>query len=1240
MRAKRRQQEWQCPRRTPCGWWAFRDGNHRYPCWQVIVNETHGMNHFHGQRGRHDRGKVSVRAGKHLESGNGENWANSFATSQQRVAHGLDQRLGATVGHLQAGLQLMVDAALIGREVLAQDGGRRRSGRRRGVRGRGDAALRHRYGRRHSAPGARLARDGARRAQRDARRKGGHNHVREASARPAGGEQTARRARMAGAGGRLMCARRRGRGARREAHRRATSGCEGASGRAASRARAPPARRARHGCRRRRALGRRGQRAERTRAHVHSARPISLMPRRIAMHRGCARASSLLLTASPAAAAPPPPPRPQAASLAPRPCRVRSVVRRPHDRVCLPAPAARPRPLRLRRSLHAPAAPRPVRRRAPRSAPFDARSGACRSPSTPAAPVSAWTVHKFGGSSLANAECVGRVADIVASSVTSSSKLLIVVSAASGVTDALHAVVSAAASRDPHAHYAEQLDLIADTHRNLAQQLLPADARDAFLATLTANIKDLVDLLRATWIARSVSERIRDLIVGHGELWSAQLLWALCRSRHRLVCSWMDSRDVLVARPSETSMNRKIVLNDRSKPLLYDWLRSNPTDVIIATGYICQDKEGVPSTLGRNGSDYSASAFANLLSAKELNIWTDVDGVYSADPRVVKDAIVIPDMSYKEAAELAYFGAKVLHPDTMAPIIESSIPMRIRNTFNKDLPGTLVRQTDLFADRVTAELEYATRDMAGVKGFTTVQDVSIVNIEGTGMIGVPGIASRAFQALFSENVSVILIAQASSEFSICIAIPSVQREVATESIRRAFRPELADGLISTVSSIPDCSILAMVGEQMQQRPGVSSRLFASLTRAGVNIVAMAQGSSEHNISVVVDAKSESRALRAAHSSFYLSDQTVSLGLIGPGVVGSAFLEQIQSQLETLEQQFSVDLRVRGIATSRKMVFGEPINLDNEAWRGLLKSEEAEPLDLDSFADHIQDTALPHAVICDCTASEEVSAYYEKWLKRGIHIITPNKKANSGPMEYYRAMRTAQRRFNSHFLYEANVGAGLPIISSIRDLLRTGDQFLDIEGIFSGTLSFIFNEFDGSEPFSAIVAKAKANGYTEPDPRDDLSGMDVARKVVIVAREIGIKVELDQVPVESLVPKELQGSDVTVDEFMQRLPDFDSDLTSMANEAKKAGELLRYVGVVDCKNKRCAVELRRYSESHPFGRLQGSDNIVSFRTIRYDAQPLVVQGPGAGAAVTAAGVFGDLLRLTGYLGAPSSEDGAN
>lgn len=835
---------------------------------------------------------------------------------------------------------------------------------------------------------------------------------------------------------------------------------------------------------------------------------------------------------------------------------------------------------------------------------------------------------------MGNAACIATVADIVLADVANGGKTFVVVSAVSGVTDRLMAVVDSAISRSPKGHYLEMLDKIAQTHKGLAKELLGDGDHEAFMATLRAELNDIRDLLRAVWIARSASARIRDLVAGHGELWSARLLWMTMRGRHGVACSFMDARDVLVARPSEASTQRKIAELKDSMPLLESWVKSNPTAAIVATGYVCMDKDGFPSTLGRNGSDYSAAIFANLLKARELCIWTDVDGVFSADPTVVNDAVVIKNISYKEAAELAYFGARILHPDAMSPIIASSIPMKIKNTFNREAAGTLVHASE--PEQIEYDvLSVLDKGTLGVKGFTTVQDVSIVNIEGTGMIGVPGIASRVFQALHANRISVILIAQASSEYSICVVIPSMQRQTALEAARKAFRPELADGLISTISDIPDCSILAMVGEHMQQRPGVSSRLFSSLTRASVNIVAMAQGSCEHNISVVVKAESESRALRAAHAAFYLSDQTVSLGLIGPGVVGSAFLEQVHSQLQTLANKFCVDLRVRGIANARKMIFGEPVDL--QTWREQLGGAEALSTDLDAFANHIQDVALPHAVICDCTASDKVSSYYAKWLKRGIHIVTPNKKANSGPQSYYNAMRSAQRFLNSHFFYEANVGAGLPIISSVRDLLRTGDEFLEIEGIFSGTLSFIFNEFDGSEPFSTVVARAKVNGYTEPDPRDDLSGMDVARKVVILAREIGIEVELSDVPVKSLVPSELAGKEVSVEEFMQRLPDYDGELTVMANEAASNGELLRYVGIINARTGRCAVELRQYKESHPFGRLQGSDNIVSFRTERYDAQPLVVQGPGAGADVTAAGVFGDLLRLAGYLGAPSTAD---
>lgn len=852
------------------------------------------------------------------------------------------------------------------------------------------------------------------------------------------------------------------------------------------------------------------------------------------------------------------------------------------------------------------------RRGAARLCPSGARVAptASAGPSAVTGSGAQWSVHKFGGTSVGSAERIAAVADLLVAGggagVAPDSSVFVVVSAVGGVTDMLLRVIDSAVARGDGTHYLEELEAVEELHRALIDELLPVDARGVVMGGISANVRDLKDLLRACWISRSASERVRDLIVGHGELWSAQILWAVMRARGGGAVAWMDARDVLVARESEGRGARKVVCFEESKSKVQAWIRSNPVQCVVATGFVCQDMDGAVSTLGRDGSDYSAAAFANLLEATELSIWTDVDGVYSANPTVVNDAVVIPTLSYKEAAEMAYFGASVLHPDTMAPVIETAIPLRIRNTFNASAPGTLVCETGskgalgpfttggLGAVVSKKNMLTGARDARGVKGFTTVSNVSLVNIEGTGMIGVPGIASRAFQALYTRGVSVILIAQASSEYSICAAVPSAQGDSAIEALTTAFRAELADGLISSVSQLRDCSILAMVGEQMQQRPGVSARLFSSLTRAGVNIRALAQGSSEHNISVVVGAKSESRALRAAHSAFLLSDQTVSVGIIGPGVVGAALINQIHEQLESLRADFGVDLRVRGIATSSKMLVGEPIDLGN--WQEALESgEDVLPMSLESFGEHIQSSSLPHAVICDCTASAEVSDAYASWLRQGIHIVTPNKKANSGPLEYYTLMREAQRRLNTHFFYEANVGAGLPIISSIRDLLRTGDKFLQIEGIFSGTLSYIFNSFDGSEPFSAIVGQAKVEGYTEPDARDDLSGTDVARKVVILAREIGIDIELEDVPVKSLVPAELASDSISPAEFLERLPEYDSDLTALANEAAEAGELLRYVGVIDARAGKCAVELRRYKKSHPFGRLQGSDNIVSFKT---------------------------------------------
>jgi aspartokinase/homoserine dehydrogenase 1 len=633
---------------------------------------------------------------------------------------------------------------------------------------------------------------------------------------------------------------------------------------------------------------------------------------------------------------------------------------------------------------------------------------------------------------------------------------------------------------------------------------------------------------------------------------------------------------------------------------------------LVITGYIASDSQGLQTTLGRNGSDFSASIFAALLDAEEIVIWTDVDGVLSADPRRVPDAKVIDSLSYNEAMELAYFGAKVIHPQTMAPAVEREIPIWIRNSYAPEKTGTVI------CARPSSAL--------AVKGITSIENVALVNLEGAGMIGVPGTAHRLFGALRDEEISVILISQGSSEHSICFAIPEAQATLADQVVRRAFATELREGQIQSVEVSRSCSIIAVVGDGMAGSHGVSAKVFGALGKASVNIRAIAQGASERNISAVIDGRDATKALRAVHSSFYLSPHTLSIGLIGPGTVGSVLLDQLASQAARLKRDFNVDLRVRGIAGSKQMLLAER-EIDLANWRDALA--QAEPTDLVRFTQHVAAGHLPHRVIIDCTADSGVGLHYAQWLAAGIHIVTPNKKANSGPLSYYHELREAGRRSGAHFLYEANVGAGLPVVMTLRDLRETGDEIHAIEGIFSGTLAYLFNIFDGSVPFSQIVREAKSKGYTEPDPREDLSGMDVARKLIILGREMGLTLELADVSVESLVPEALRAC--SIEDYLARLPEFDADMRRMLDEARAEGQVLRYVGRLTADG-RATVGVERLAGDHSFANMALTDNIVRFVTSRYSENPLIVQGPGAGPAVTAGGVFGDLLRLAAYLGA--------
>ncbi|MEZ4393827.1 MAG: bifunctional aspartate kinase/homoserine dehydrogenase I [Polyangiales bacterium] len=817
-----------------------------------------------------------------------------------------------------------------------------------------------------------------------------------------------------------------------------------------------------------------------------------------------------------------------------------------------------------------------------------------------------WVVHKFGGTSVAGAERYRGVAARLAEEPEGPKAA--VVSAMSKVTDAMLALVAAARRRES---YLPALQAVLRRHREAAEALLPADEAARLGEVFSRDGADVADVLRGVWLGRSASELTEELVAGYGELWSAQLLCAHLRAEGR-AAAWLDAREVLVVRPAESGPR---VEWPESEARMRAWREANPCELLVVTGFIASTPEGVPTTLKRNGSDFSGSIFGALLDAAEVVIWTDVDGVLSADPRRVPEAVAVEAMSYDEACELAYFGAKVLHPRTMEPAVARGIPLRIRNSFNPSHRGSVIASP--------ARLEGRAR--RPVAGFSTVDAISLINVEGTGMMGVPGVAQRLFGALREVGVSVVLISQASSEHSICFAVPEAQGERARDAAARAFAPELAGGDVQSVNLIAGQSVLAAVGDGMAHTPGVAATFFSALAKAGVSVRAIAQGSSERNISAVIDRADSTRALRAVHAGFVLSERVISVGIVGLGLVGKALLAQLEAQVPVLRERFGLELCVRAVSSSSRMLLGDPLtSLPGLAPR---LAEEGAPLDLEAFAAHVRAPHLPHAVILDCSASDEVAQRYASWLDAGIHVVTPNKRAGAGPLARYRALRGAEAR-GRHFLYEATVGAGLPVIATLRDLVRTGDRVTRIEGVLSGTLSYVFNVWDGSTRFSEVVRQAKALGYTEPDPRDDLSGTDVARKLVILAREMGVEIELADVQIESLVPDCAKGA-ASAAEFLDRLADDDARMAERLAAAKAKGEALRYVGVVDAQGV-ARVSLLSYDRAHPFAGLGASDNIFAFTTARYAQRPLVVQGPGAGPEVTAGGVFGDLLRLAGWI----------
>ncbi len=803
-------------------------------------------------------------------------------------------------------------------------------------------------------------------------------------------------------------------------------------------------------------------------------------------------------------------------------------------------------------------------------------------------------VHKFGGSCFTSAQGYQDVGDLI----TGKSDIIIV-SAVYGITNRLLKLLTTAAQKKS---YTREFETIHRTHQEIIGSLFDKKTGKSLMASIEEDMGSIKTILRSVSLLGSYSDEMYDLVLGFGEQWSAKILTTLLNKKYKT--QYVDAREVLFIDKDNQGVH---ILWRKSENSFSTFCKKNPGSVYVVTGFIASTRERVPTTLGRNGSDFSASIFARLSHAEDVTFWKDVDGIMSADPRRVPSAFVLDELTYEELLELAYFGAGVIHPKAIAPAVEKEIPIRIRNSTNPSHPGTTVFKK--------ASSQYS------IKGLTHIDAIALVTIEGSGMVGVPGFAARIFEILHSINISVILISQASSEHSICFAIPAQSSKGAIDFLKKQLRYELREKVVRRILAETTCSILSVVGENMVGTCGVAATICKALAKASVNIKAIAQGSSERNVSLVIDSTQVTKALRAVHSAFYLSNKTLSIGLIGPGLIGKTLLQQLQQAEKRLEEQANLSLRVRGITNSKKMLCSER-KIDLARWEKRL-ADKGVPADHGTFIDNMISEEYPHTVIVDCTSSETISGQYSDYLKKGLHVITPNKRASSAPLKKYHALQETILRSPCQYFYETTVCAGLPVITTLQDLLATGDEVLEIEGIFSGTLAYIFYHFQKDAKFSHIVKNAQKMGYTEPDPRDDLSGMDIARKVVILAREIGLSTELGDVKVQSLVPKDLEK--VSTAQFLAKLSSYDSTMKKGLEKALAQGNTLRYVGSIKSSGK-VSVELKAYPQDHAFSNLKETDNIVSFKTRRYFDQPLIVRGPGAGAEVTAAGIFADILRL--------------
>ncbi len=811
-------------------------------------------------------------------------------------------------------------------------------------------------------------------------------------------------------------------------------------------------------------------------------------------------------------------------------------------------------------------------------------------------------VLKFGGSCIRSAKDIRNISTII-NNYPGKEKLIIVVSAFQGITDQLEQCGNLAVNKS--AGYQKAINAIESLHLTVIDELFPVTDQSPVKAEVKVMINEVEDLCTGISFIEEFSPKTKDALIQYGELLSACIIYSFLK-KDESDAMYVDAREVIITDENfgSANLNLELSLNKIRERF------SGVNRIVVIPGFIASAATGQATTLGREGSDYTAAIIATAVNALSLDKWTNVDGIMTADPSIVKNALPIKSLSYDEAMELAHFGAKVIYPPTLHTVIEKGIPIYIRNAFAPDKPGT----------KICSE---KAKNGTNVKGLSSIENIALITVSGSGMVGVPGISMRLFGALAGKMVNIIFITQASSEHSITIGFNQTDIEIASEAISNEFSIEIQIGKVNELEIEKNLSIVAIVGDKMKKSIGLAGKAFNSLGKNGVNIRSIAQGSSERNISMVIKRDDLKKALNTLHESFFLSEtKRMHLFLIGTGNVGSALLNQIHEQSEYLKKKHTIELKLIGIANSKKMYFDEA-GIDTGSWNKELNNNGMKT-DPAKFLNKARKLNLRNSIFIDETADDRITKLYQGFLEASISVVTSNKIASSSEFEYYNLLQETARKKNIKFLYETNVGAGLPIIKTIHDLIDSGDRILKLQAVLSGSLNYIFNSFNENISFSEVVKIAHEKGYTEPDPKIDLSGTDVRRKLLILARECGSQMELDDIKCEPFLPVVCLKSK-TNEEFYSKLADQNEYFESLRKKALLKNEKLRFIA--EWEPGKGFVGLSGIGPDHPFYNLDGKDNIIVIYTDRYKKQPLVIKGAGAGAEVTASGVFADIMRIS-------------